>query len=165
MIHLEILGNPIPWSASRTNGKRHYNPRHEDKLRAQWQLRIQYRDELIKGPVSLDFTFFLPIPKSTSNFRRREMLAAILLPDVKPDTTNLQKFYEDCLKGIVFHDDNCVTDVSSRKRYSDYPRTLIRVQSLNSNRDQPPRDGEPILKKKKSEILKCESFDAPGSLQ
>lgn len=137
MIQIEIYGNLTAWAAPRLGrGGTAYNPKSKEKEHTRWQIKSLYRDELILGPVHLDFTFYFPIPKSTSYVKRRQMLAHIILPEVKPDTTNLQKFYEDCLKGIVIGDDKNATDTSARKRYSDKPRVLIRVISLNGNTPQ-----------------------------
>lgn len=130
MIQIELYGKPTPWAASRTNGKHHYNPKNKEKEHARWQIKAQYRDTPLTGAISLDFTFFMPIPKSTSLVKRKQMLSHLILPTVKVDATNLQKFYEDCLKGIVIEDDQFVTDVASRKRYSEKPGVLIRIISL-----------------------------------
>lgn len=130
MIFLELSGKPVPWTAPHTRGKFHYNPKHDEKELAMWQLKTQYRDVPIGGPIHLDFTFFFPIPKSASRIKKKQMLAHLILPTCRPDTTNLQKFYEDCLTGIVITDDALVTDINSRKRYSDKPGILIKVMSL-----------------------------------
>jgi Holliday junction resolvase RusA-like endonuclease len=131
MIQLELFGKLVPWCAPRLGRGKVYAPHSADKEKAQWQLRAQYRDPPIEGDVHLDFTFFFPIPKSTSGVRRRQMLAHLIRPGVKPDNTNLLKFYEDCLSGIVIGDDKSATDHSMRKRYSEVTRVLIRVIPLS----------------------------------
>ncbi len=140
MIQLELYGKPVYWTASRFCGSHNYNSMLADKETAQWQIRAQYRDGPILGPIQLDFTFFIPIPKNTSYIRRRQMLAHIILPEVMPDTTNMQKFYEDCLKGIVIEDNGSATDISSKKRYSEKPGVLIRVIAFNHNTLQPTEE-------------------------
>jgi hypothetical protein len=47
--------------------------------------------------------------------------------DVKPDLSNLIKFYEDCANGILFHDDKQIVELKSKKKYSLNPRTVITV--------------------------------------
>ena len=127
MIHIEIPGKPVPWSASQNQGKFHYDPKYKEKKTARIIVSSQYKDELIKEPIHVDFTFYFPIPKSASKKAKALMLSGQKLPTGKPDTTNLQKFYEDCLKDIVIYDDSYVTDVTSRKRYSDTPRIVITI--------------------------------------
>lgn len=129
MIQLELHGKPISWRASQHKGKFHYDPKQKEKEQAKWQIRAQYRDKPIEGFVNLEFIFFFPIPKSTSRIKRRQMLAGIIPPS-SCDTTNCQKFYEDCLKGIVISDDRYSKKITSDKRYSENPGVSIRVISL-----------------------------------
>lgn len=137
MIQIELFGTPVPWAAARKSGRHFYDIRHADKEAARWQIRAQYRDALLTGPIEVWFTFWKPIPKSTSSIRRKQMLAGIILPITKPDATNMQKLYEDCLSGIVFADDRQVVDIHSKKRYSEKPGVLIRIQqhSINNLQD------------------------------
>src|SRR5260221_13664873 len=131
MIELTIEGKPLSWLAPIRSGKRFFDLRSKEKEQIRWHIRSQYQEPPISGCLHIDFTFFFPIPKNTSQIRKKEMLAHFILPGIKPDTTNLQKLYEDCLKEIVIEDDKWVTDTSSRKRYSLIPRVVIRVISLN----------------------------------
>ncbi len=127
MIQIELYGNPVPWAAPRLSKKGSYDVKASDKETARWQIRSQHRDNPLPGAIFLDFTFFLPIPSNTSKAKKNQMLSHKILPMVRPDLTNFQKLYEDCLKGIVISDDNVVTDVCARKRYSEKPRVLIKV--------------------------------------
>lgn len=131
MVELVIEGKPLSWLAPIHSRNRCFDLRAKEKNQVRWQIRSQYKDPPVSGCVQIDFSFFFPVPKSVSSIRKKEMLAHHLLPGVKPDTTNLQKFYEDCLKEIVIADDKWVTDTRSRKRYSLYPRVVIRVISMN----------------------------------
>jgi Holliday junction resolvase RusA-like endonuclease len=132
MIQLELTGAPTAWAAPRFYKNRAYDVKKDAKNAARWQIRSQYRDDPIFGPVFLDITFFMKIPKATSGIRKKEMLAHKILPVGKPDTTNLQKLIEDCLKGIVIGDDTQCTDIYSRKRYNENPGILIRIFNLNA---------------------------------
>lgn len=137
MIQIEIYGKPVPWAAPRKGGNHFYSPRHEDKKFAQWQIKSQYREEIFGGPVYLDFLFLLPIPKGTSSIKRKQMLAGLIHHMKKPDVSNLTKFYEDCLKGIIISDDNQVVGASHWKQYSENPGVLIRIFNLNHERPMP----------------------------
>lgn len=129
MIELEILGVPEPWTAPRRSRGGYYDIRHNTKEQARWQLRSQYTDKLLEGEITIDLTFYVPIPKRTSKVRRRLMMMGLIKPTSKPDTTNYQKLYEDTLTGIVIKDDAAVTDIASRKRYSAVPRVVIKVSA------------------------------------
>lgn len=138
MIQLELFGDLTAWAAPRLGPHGiAYNPKSKEKELTRWQIKAIYRDNPLAGAIQLDFTFYFPIPKGTSGIRRRQMLAHVILPCVKPDTTNLQKFYEDCLSGIVIDDDRFATDIASRKRYSERPGVLIRVIPLNASVPSP----------------------------
>ena len=54
------------------------------------------------------------------------MLEGKIIPTCK-DVTNCQKFYEDCLKGIVIEDDRNVQMIVSRKFYGEIAQVRIRV--------------------------------------
>lgn len=129
MITIEIPGSPVPWSApriGRTN--RAFSPDSKKKEYIQWQIKSQYRGDILEGPFSIYFKFELQIPKSISKKKKQLMEGAFAL--VRPDTTNLQKMYEDCLMGIVFKDDNEVCKIFSLKTYSENPRTTICILKL-----------------------------------
>lgn len=131
MILIEISGVPIPWRAHAGYGKRSFNPRFKEREAFQWQIRAQYnRLEPISGPVRTEYTFHMPIAKSTSKIRRLQMLNGMIHHIVRPDATNLLKMYEDCLKGIVFVDDSQVCEISARKIFDERPRVVIKIEEL-----------------------------------
>lgn len=125
------MGTPTPWAAHKGFGRRAYNPRYQERLEAQWQLRSQWKNEPIQHPVSVEFIFALPVPSSTSQKLRSKMLSGEIRHMKKPDATNLQKFMEDAIKGIVIADDNQVVKICSSKKYSETPMTEIRIEVLS----------------------------------
>ena len=75
----------------------------------------------------LVFEFYMPIAKSISRKKFLDYADGKVKHTKKPDTTNLVKFAEDCLKGIVIEDDNLVYATFATKIYSVAPRTVIKV--------------------------------------
>lgn len=129
MLILEIPGNPVPWTAtSCTRQGIRYSPKSKEKSLAKLQVQSQYCEKPVGGPVFLEMYFFMPIPKSFSHKKREALLKGHYIK--KPDTTNLQKFAEDCLTGIVYVDDAQVCQVFSKKVYSENPKTVIYVHKL-----------------------------------
>jgi Holliday junction resolvase RusA-like endonuclease len=132
LIKFEIPGPPVSWKSHGGYGKKSYNPRHKEKQEVQWLIREQrgvgnYTESLLgTGPVTLVFDFMLPIPKYLS--KNKDVLSGKISHLKKPDCTNMQKFYEDCLKGLIFKDDSQVISVHSQKYYSQNPRTLIEIE-------------------------------------
>ncbi len=130
MIQIEVFGKPFPYAAPKLGRGHAYDPKAKEKEELRWQIRGQYRDEPLPGPIHLDITFFRAIPLNISRTRRLQMLNGRIVPISRPDTSNLIKSYEDCLKGIVIIDDSQCCDVSARQRYSEKPGALIRVMPL-----------------------------------
>ena len=134
MISLDLVGTPIACSRPRFNfaTRTVYEQPEQKKLKegAKWQLRSQYREKPLTCALSIDLTFYLPIPKSTTKPRMRQMVNGLLHPIVKPDIDNLQKFVLDVLNGLVFDDDRKVVEIRARKLYSSKPGTLIRIYPI-----------------------------------
>lgn len=124
-------GIPIPWKAHGGAGRRSFNPLYKERQYYQWQIRAQHnREEPITSPVRLDLTFHMPIPKATSGIRKQQMLNGVMHHIKRPDVTNLQKFIEDCIKGIVIEDDAQVVEVNARKIYSETPKTILKIEFI-----------------------------------
>jgi len=130
MFQFQIHCIPVSWSAPIKGKSGFYDKKHKEKEMVRWQLKAQYnRDIPLKGLVALEFIFFLPIPKGASKAKRKQMLERRIFP-MRPDTTNMQKLYEDCLQGIVIDNDCSCIDVHSKKFYSDNPGVTITVRTL-----------------------------------
>jgi Holliday junction resolvase RusA-like endonuclease len=128
MFIFEIIGDPVPQKQTRFTRNGHtYNPSSKDIERLQWQIRPNAPVNWLVGPVEMHLTFYMPIPKSASSRMKLQMRNEIILPDKKPDFDNLAYLVTNALKGIVYKDDAQVTDCVIRKRYSDKPRTVIKV--------------------------------------
>lgn len=127
MIKLLIDCIPTSWSAPKFGRNGAYDKKSGEKEFVRWQIKGQYRDAPIEGTVSVEFIFFIPIPKATSKAMRRQMLERRVLP-TSPDTTNMQKLYEDCLQGIVLSNDRHVNKITSTRYYSEKPGVSVIVR-------------------------------------
>lgn len=129
MFLFEIAGIPVPQKQTRFIRRTGiaYNPSSKDIQQFQWQIRPYAPTEPLPGPIEMHLTFYLPIPKSTTGIKRIQMLNEIILPTKKPDFDNLAYLVTNALKGIVYLDDSQVTDCIIRKRYSDKPRTVLKI--------------------------------------
>lgn len=128
-----ISGDPVSWAAHAGFGRKSFNPRQREKAAAQWELKLQHAGRpFYKGPLHVDFIFEMPIPKS----KEKKILAQVrrgakIYHTCRKDRTNLLKYAEDCLKGILIEDDNVICCGSVEKYYSENPRTIIRIQELH----------------------------------
>jgi Holliday junction resolvase RusA-like endonuclease len=136
MYIFEILGNPIPQKQTRftcaSGFARTYDPSKRDKEMIQWQVRPYAPKIPLQGPVELSITFFMPIPKSTSSIRKRQMINRIILPVVKPDEDNLAYLVTNALKKIVYEDDNQICAKHVYKYYGEEPKTVIKVRAIET---------------------------------
>ena len=128
MFVFEVSGIPVPQKQTRfTRSGIAYNPSSGDIQKVQWQVRPNAPTEPLTGPVEMHITFYLPMPQSASRRVKIQMLNEIILPTKKPDFDNLAYLVTNALKGIVYKDDAQITDCTIRKRYSDKPRTVIKI--------------------------------------
>ena len=94
-------------------------------------MRSQYNGPLIDEGVFIVFEFYMPIPKRWSKALKEKARNGTLHHMVKPDTSNLVKFYEDCMKGVILYDDSRVVWAPPIKLYDDNPRTEILIRSFD----------------------------------
>lgn len=133
MICLDLYGEPIAKKRPRFRrmGKfvSTYDAQEKLKEGYQWQVKALYRDPPLLCPILLDVCFHMPIPKSTSGIRRKQMLAGLIYHIKRPDLDNLVKFL-DYLNGIIFADDSQIVELRAKKIYSSNPGTVIRIKTL-----------------------------------
>lgn len=129
-----VNGDPIPLARARFGSskgvKRVWDSQKQLKLVAQLSLKEQHGNEpLLKGPLLLDVTFVMEIPRSWSQKKKDEQVGKY--HSFKPDASNLLKFIEDIATGIIYHDDALIAHVIAKKVYGDQPRTIMIVKEIN----------------------------------
>lgn len=146
MISLDLFGDPVPKKRARTfnNHGKIVTWDSQDKLKQgyKWQIRSQYREQPIAGPVILDVVFMMPIPKSTSKIKQRAMLQGTFHHMCRPDVDNLQKFILDVLNDLVLKDDGQVIEIHAKKIYSSKPGTHVRVIPVETLAIQPVKHAD-----------------------
>lgn len=133
MNQIEILlpFRPIAWTV-RLNAKtcRLYNPHSKQFHFIRTYIFDRFKHLKLQGAITLQFFFGMPIPASAPKARKLKYVSGEIEHTCKPDTTNMQKFYEDCLTGILFDDDCQVVKITSEKQYCEKPFVKI---LLNNN--------------------------------
>lgn len=124
-----LPGNPIPKHRPRflKNG-RAYNDQRQYMNDLSFMVKAQYNGPILTGPVSIDVTFFMKIPTYISKLKQSNLKGTHHCS--KCDLDNLLKFLWDLLSGIIFEDDCQIALCSSRKLWSDEPRTEFEVSKL-----------------------------------
>lgn len=81
-------------------------------------------------PLKADITAYFAIPKSATKTKRKMMIAEQLNPLKKPDLDNIAKICLDALNGIAYYDDSQIVELAVRKKYSEQPRTEIKIDIM-----------------------------------
>lgn len=129
-ICITIPGVPLPWKAPYVGTKGCFSVRTEPGKIIKNIIRSQYDGDLITGHINCQLTFFMPIPKSTSKKKRLRMLCGMDRPEAGGDRTNLCKWYEDLMQGIVYVNDKQIVGGEPSKYYGEEPRVEIRIWKL-----------------------------------
>jgi len=128
-LNLCINSNPKPQPRPRFTKMgsfvKTYDPDKKINDLIKLQFKNQFHGELIEGPIEMDITFFMPIPKSTSKKKRNLMLTNDIKHVKRGDVDNFCKKYLDCLNEIVYKDDSQIWSLVARKLYSENPRIEI----------------------------------------
>ncbi len=128
MMRYIIEGNPMPLARARISGRRVYDAQHEAKLIHAITLSNQHGDRpLYMGPLMLDVTFYLKMPKLSE---RKIIERNNLYHYYKPDLSNLIKLVEDIANEIIYKDDAQICAITSRKVYHEIPRTEFSIIPL-----------------------------------
>lgn len=124
----KISGPPIPQPRARIlrNGI-HYDPRAKDKQKIRILLlsqRNSFNQHMLTCPVSLQATFFMPIPTSLSK-KKQSSLVGQPCTKKNGDLDNLLKTLLDtcAFNGPLVLDDSLVYSLSCQKIYDPDPRT------------------------------------------
>ena len=124
-----IAGNPIPLARPRFSFKRIYDKQQHEKFIAGIELAQQHGDlPFLSGPLHLDVTFFMASPHSYSKNKKSKLWGQYHI--IKPDLSNLLKFYEDLCSEVIFKDDCIIASISCKKLYDEHPRTEFTLRPL-----------------------------------
>ena len=133
-IFISIPGTPFakrrPQFTTRHRRSYAYNPQNYEKNLIIKYIKDNYPtlSPIDKDtPLILNINFYLSITLNDAKLKQW----GIIPPIHKPDTSNLLKFYEDCLNSLAYHDDSQIVSIVSQKFYDDNPRTEIEVIKMN----------------------------------
>ena len=119
-----VLGDPLPLARARFGQGHVYDSQKNHKLVIGITLQSQYDDPPLTGPLHVEITFFMHIP------RTQKKIFPGFNHSKKPDIDNLLKLYLDVCKNIFYLDDNQVASLYAKKIYGKEPKTEIRIIPL-----------------------------------
>lgn len=89
---------------------------------------ISYPDFiLLEGPLKIQITAWLMIPKSTSKKKAKLMIERIIRPTKKPDWENVAKSVCDALEKLAYKNNSQIVTGIIHKFYSIRPRLEIEI--------------------------------------
>ena len=124
-----VEGKPIPLARPRLSRHTTYNP--QSHLLKEFNLVIDSQNpnkSMFIGPIEMNVVFYMPIPKSWSKKKQDEVYATF--HKKRPDISNLIKFVEDGVQGVLYDDDCIISSVTAQKIYSFKPRTELTIREL-----------------------------------
>lgn len=104
-----------------------YFPQAKEAAEVKKIIRAQYQGDILDSALFVRFVFHIGVPKSWTKAQKHKALTGTIHHISKPDASNLAKFYEDCMKGIIYTDDSIIVWVSPIKVYDDEAYTEIYI--------------------------------------
>lgn len=110
-----------------------YDPAKPNKDIIKQYISLVYKNKLkkIKEPILFKLTAFMPIPKSLSLKKSKELIGQYHTK--KPDIDNIYKFVSDLLNGIMYEDDSQISKIICEKVYDLNPRVEIEITCLEKS--------------------------------
>ena len=125
-----IPGNPVPAARPRVTSHGTYNPKYYEMRKISQIIKSQWKCHPLVGPVFLNISFFMSIPKSLSIKKQKIMINKYHIK--RPDIDNLEvMLYNALVKAEAIIDDSQISSVTSRKVYSDNPRTEVEILMID----------------------------------
>lgn len=134
-IAMEPMASPRPRFSSKGGFVKAYMPKEYMAWKAQllfkWKL-LKLKQEVSGKPLFVKLGFYLEPPIAVSKIKKNQAaLEAETIPVVKkPDIDNLQKSVLDALNKHAWPDDNQISNIYAKKRYSLRPRIEIEVTEV-----------------------------------
>jgi Holliday junction resolvase RusA-like endonuclease len=122
-----IDGAPVAKGRPRFGNGRTYTPQKtrdaEEHIAESARYSLDCPKKPLICPLEAVITFYMPIPPSWSEKKRRAHLGE---PHTqRPDASNLVKTVEDALNGIIYEDDAQVWHITAKKVWSNTGKTEV----------------------------------------
>ena len=142
-----VFGDPIPLARARHGKYGVWDSQRAIKHKVQQQLEDQHKDiPPFVGPLQMDLVFYLAIPKKTPKRLLESKQNSFHF--IKPDCSNIIKFYEDVgTSAGLYHDDSMICKINAEKRYDDGQgvRTELIIWELSNKEIEELQSKAPIL--------------------
>lgn len=131
-IRFSIPGEPVAKGRPRFANGHAFTPNktraYEEIVRLH-AMQAMRGKKMLTGPIGIRVTAYFSIPKNFTKTKREQAISGALRHTKKPDWDNVGKIVSDALNGVVFSDDAKVSRAIVEKRYSEFPRVEVSVES------------------------------------
>jgi Holliday junction resolvase RusA-like endonuclease len=125
-MRIEVYQEPKPLKRHRFYRGKVYDPSKKDKEKFAWIVKKLMGDrEPFTENLRVKLLYHMKIPSSYSEGRKRDLKGRV--HDKRPDLSNLIKFTEDALNGVLWADDALISSIFAMKIYGEVPKTVIEV--------------------------------------
>lgn len=138
-ISFTVVGQPVPKARAIVTDKRNkqgkkitFTPKRTQYAEADFirQAAIHAPKIPLSGPICLDVTFYMPIPKSWPEWKKEAAREYKIRPISTPDRDNLLKLVQDAMNKVFWKDDAQVVEGQTAKYYSDEPGIGVCLEEL-----------------------------------
>jgi Holliday junction resolvase RusA-like endonuclease len=138
-IEFTVLGEPHAQMRHKTFKRGTFTGAYDPSadIKKDFLLTVQSKapKEPITDPIMLTVVFYFGRPKSHYRTGKNSEMLKDDCPEwhtSRKDIDNLQKLIFDALNGIFWKDDAQICWVEAQKKYSERPRTFIKISTLNT---------------------------------
>lgn len=118
IVRLTFKGQPISKARPRVTKRGAYCAQSKEMSAVRWEAEHQYSGDIHQGAVAISMKAYFTRPKGHFGTGRNAGKLKPSAPQhhvVKPDGDNIEKFYWDCLSGILYVDDSQIVSNSCQK--------------------------------------------------
>jgi Holliday junction resolvase RusA-like endonuclease len=138
-ITFAVFGQPVPKARAIVTNKRTkqgkkitFTPKRTQYAEADFirQAAVHAPKIPLSGPIALDVTFYMPIPKSWPKWKKEAAREYKIRPTSTPDRDNLLKLVQDSMNKVFWVDDAQIVEGQTAKYYSDEPKIIVCLEEL-----------------------------------
>lgn len=136
-VNFEVKGKPFgkqrPRVVHRGGFSRAYTP--PETVAYENKVKNSYIDSAkntqMDKPIEAIIIGVFPVPKSTSNKKRKYLIDNKVHHVSKPDCDNIAKSILDALNGVAYKDDSQICKLSVEKYYGEDPKVIVSLKEIN----------------------------------
>lgn len=125
---IEIPGKPIPLKRHRHHVGGTFDPQKLEKKNFSLHVRSIVSESASQEALAVEIDYVYIPPKSWSKKKRKASLGTV--KTTMPDLSNLIKFTEDALNGVLWEDDRQIVALKASKCYGEENKTILKMEEV-----------------------------------